>query len=74
MSVGDPACDLVMYWNFFDEKSKKVFKLNLNLDENTWNRARGWALWKACFELIHCTDGNLKNSWLKIIDDIVEIE
>jgi len=47
LGVGDPSCDAVMAWTFFDNDSRKVFKNSLNFDENTWNRARGWALWKA---------------------------
>jgi aminoglycoside phosphotransferase (APT) family kinase protein len=34
-------------WTFFDENSRKIFKKVLNTDEETWNRVRGWALWKA---------------------------
>jgi len=47
LGVGDPACDAAMAWTFFDNNSRKVFKKVLNMDEGTWNRARGWALWKA---------------------------
>ncbi|KAA1188790.1 aminoglycoside phosphotransferase family protein [Paenibacillus sp. B2(2019)] len=47
LGVGDPACDAAMAWTFFDEDSRKVFKDVLQMDEETWNRARGWALWKA---------------------------
>jgi len=47
LGVGDPACDAVMAWTFFDSDSRKIFKRVLNMDEGTWNRARGWALWKA---------------------------
>lgn len=47
MGTGDPACDLVMAWTFFDENSRKIFIENMKLDKNTWDRARGWALWKA---------------------------
>ncbi|MDP4550110.1 aminoglycoside phosphotransferase family protein [Alkalihalobacillus macyae] len=47
IGVGDPSCDYVMAWTFFDDESRKVFKRTLNPDEETWNRARGWALWKA---------------------------
>ena len=46
-AVGDPACDLVMAWTFFDDESRSVFRDALNLDERTWDRGRGWALWKA---------------------------
>ncbi|KTD62135.1 aminoglycoside phosphotransferase family protein [Legionella spiritensis] len=47
LSVGDPACDLVMAWNYFGSKGRQVFKEAMALDNNTWRRARGWALWKA---------------------------
>lgn len=47
LGVGDPACDAAMAWTFFDENSRKTFKNALNMDKETWNRARGWALWKA---------------------------
>jgi aminoglycoside phosphotransferase (APT) family kinase protein len=46
LGVGDPSCDAAMAWTFFDESSRKTFKNALNFDEDTWNRARGWALWK----------------------------
>ncbi|MBU8733527.1 aminoglycoside phosphotransferase family protein [Cytobacillus oceanisediminis] len=47
LGIGDPACDAAMAWTFFDDNSRKIFKNALNMDEETWNRARGWALWKA---------------------------
>lgn len=46
-AVGDPACDLVMAWTFFAGDSLDRFRLGLPLDEATWARGRGWALWKA---------------------------
>jgi aminoglycoside phosphotransferase (APT) family kinase protein len=45
--VGDPACDLVMAWTFFDSGERRVFAAEAGLDAGTWSRARGWALWKA---------------------------
>jgi len=36
-----------MAWTFFDKGSRTVFKEVLQIDEETWNRARGCALWKA---------------------------
>ncbi|MCG7344928.1 aminoglycoside phosphotransferase family protein [Sporosarcina sp. ACRSL] len=47
LGVGDPSCDAAMAWTFFDESSRKTFRTAVNFDEETWNRARGWALWKA---------------------------
>ncbi|MBS7696816.1 MULTISPECIES: aminoglycoside phosphotransferase family protein [unclassified Chelatococcus] len=46
-AVGDPACDLVIAWTLFSGASREIFRGALSLDEATWSRARGWALWKA---------------------------
>ncbi|OPA78738.1 acetyltransferase [Paenibacillus selenitireducens] len=58
LGVGDPSCDAAMAWTFFDDNSRKIFKTVLNMDEETWNRARGWALWKALITY----DGNKNTS------------
>jgi aminoglycoside phosphotransferase (APT) family kinase protein len=47
LAAGDPACDLVMAWTFFTGESAAAFRRGLRLDEQTWARGRGWALWKA---------------------------
>ena len=47
LGVGDPSCDAAMAWTFFDSNSRKIFKTAMDMKEETWNRARGWALWKA---------------------------
>jgi aminoglycoside phosphotransferase (APT) family kinase protein len=46
-AVGDPACDLAIAWTFFAGESRRAFRGALALDEGTWARGRGWALWKA---------------------------
>ncbi len=56
IGVGDPACDLVIYWTFFKNQSRKTFCKELELDNDTWIRASGWALWKATFELALLND------------------
>ncbi|WP_324612248.1 phosphotransferase, partial [Streptomyces scabiei] len=45
--VGDPACDLVMAWTYFTGEERKIFREAAGLPDDTWHRARGWALWKA---------------------------
>lgn len=47
LGTGDPACDLVMAWTFFDSKTRKAFKEEMGLDDTTWQRGKAWALWKA---------------------------
>lgn len=49
--IGDPACDLVMAWTYFDGEARDVFRDAVGLDTATWQRARGWALWKALVTL-----------------------
>jgi len=51
-AVGDPACDLVAAWTIFDSESFEFFKDGVPLDAPTWQRARGWALWKALITLV----------------------
>jgi aminoglycoside phosphotransferase (APT) family kinase protein len=46
-AVGDPACDLTIAWTFFAGSSREAFRAAVQLDDATWARARGWALWKA---------------------------
>lgn len=73
MAVGDPACYLVIAWTFLKEKSRQIFKDQVDLDAETWNRAKGWALWKAGFELCEIKDkkssGAMKQ--LEIINKIL---
>lgn len=45
--VGDPACDLVPAWTMFEGEARSAFVAAVGLDDATWSRARGWALWKA---------------------------
>lgn len=49
--VGDPASDLILAWNVLDAESRAVFRQALSLDSATWQRGRGWALWKALIVL-----------------------
>ncbi len=51
VAIGDPAYDLVMEWEFFTGDSAAAFRRGLHLDEATWDRGRGWALWKALVNL-----------------------
>jgi aminoglycoside phosphotransferase (APT) family kinase protein len=50
-AVGDPSCDLVIAWTLLKGLSRDKFKSTVRLDEDTWNQAQGWALWKALITL-----------------------
>jgi aminoglycoside phosphotransferase (APT) family kinase protein len=72
LGVGDPSCDAAMAWTFFDNDSRKIFKNVLNMDEETWNRARGWALWKALITYNNNASRALAEESYKIINIIVD--
>ncbi|WP_435741679.1 phosphotransferase [Nocardioides sp. SYSU DS0663] len=44
--VGDPSCDLAIAWTMIVEPGRQVFRDRLRVDEASWTRGRGWALWK----------------------------
>jgi aminoglycoside phosphotransferase (APT) family kinase protein len=45
ISAGDPATDLAAAWLIFDEHGREVFRDQLqDVDDDTWQRARGWAV------------------------------
>lgn len=50
--VGDPSCDLAIAWTLLTAAGRSAFRQRLSVDEATWARGRGWALWKA---LVACT-------------------
>ncbi|ABS03831.1 aminoglycoside phosphotransferase family protein [Kineococcus radiotolerans] len=44
--VGDPACDLAAAWTLLNTAGRVAFRHRMGVDEGTWARGRGWALWK----------------------------
>lgn len=75
MAVGDPACDLAIAWTFFNGESREIFRNGINLDEYTWNRARGWTLWKALIVAAGICETNAaegQKSWRIIIEVIAD--
>ncbi len=74
MGIGDPACDLTIAWTFFKGNSRERFKATIALDEHTWERARGWAMWKALYEISVLPDktGQALAKQQQIIHDVLE--
>ncbi len=74
MAIGDPACDLVIAWTFLSGKSREIFIQEMALDDNTWLRARAWALWKATYELCELQDLNSYAATVqkRIIEEILD--
>ena len=74
ITIGDPACDLVIAWTFLHGESRQIFKELVNLDEDTWARARGWALWKAMITVAAMHDKTSSQVVVQfaIINDILD--
>ncbi|MEV8372948.1 aminoglycoside phosphotransferase family protein [Kribbella sp. NPDC056861] len=45
--VGDPSCDLAVAWTLLTADARQLFRDRLAVDQASWARGRGWALWKA---------------------------
>jgi len=73
LAIGDPACDIVIAWTFLEGKARDIFISKIDLDKDTWLRARAWALWKATFELCQIEDKNSPEALVqkKIIAEVI---
>jgi aminoglycoside phosphotransferase (APT) family kinase protein len=58
LNVGDPACDLQPAWNVFAGDSRMRFRAQLRVDDASWLRGRGWALYQAVSGLAYYWDTN----------------
>jgi aminoglycoside phosphotransferase (APT) family kinase protein len=58
LNVGDPACDLQPAWNMFAGDSRVRFRAELEVDDASWLRGRGWALYQAVSALPYYWDTN----------------
>ncbi|WP_049580381.1 aminoglycoside phosphotransferase family protein [Streptomyces sp. SBT349] len=58
LNVGDPACDLQPAWNIFAGPSRRRFRAELDVDDASWLRGRGWALAQAATALPYYWDTN----------------
>jgi len=47
IGVGDPAADVIAAWSVFNHTGRGMFRGALDVDDGTWNRARGFALHQA---------------------------
>ena len=59
LGIGDPACDLIIAWSLLNSHSRKVFREHLeNIDDDTWERGKGWALSIALIMLPYYKNSN----------------
>lgn len=70
--VGDPSCDLAIAWTLLTADSRQAFRERLTVDEATWARGRGWALWKtlvACAQTVGRVDEEAASA-RRVLDEI----
>lgn len=58
MGVGDPAGDLTVAWNLLPADAREIFRREVAIDEATWTRGRGWALFQALGAVPYYQDRN----------------
>jgi aminoglycoside phosphotransferase (APT) family kinase protein len=58
LSVGDPAVDLAAAWMLLDSPGRDTMRGLLPADEDTWARARGWALCIGVIATAYYSDTN----------------
>jgi aminoglycoside phosphotransferase (APT) family kinase protein len=55
LGVGDPACDVMVAWKVLTAGPRERFRLELQVDDATWERARGWVISQAVIALAYYT-------------------
>lgn len=70
--TGDPSCDLVIAWTLLDPAAASIYRHELGMDDRTWERARGWCLWKALIKIVELRDDNpaeadIYRGWLSCV-------
>ena len=56
--VGDPAADVIAAWSVFGPVGRQQYRSVLNVDDETWRRARGVALHQAAIAIPYYTQTN----------------
>jgi aminoglycoside phosphotransferase (APT) family kinase protein len=56
--VGDPAADVIAAWSVFGHAGRETFRRALDVDDGTWNRARGFALHQAAMIIPYYAETN----------------
>jgi len=56
--LGDPAADVIAAWSVFGPAGRQAFRAVLDVDDGTWNRARGFALHQAAMIIPYYPETN----------------
>ncbi|MEX3099280.1 MULTISPECIES: aminoglycoside phosphotransferase family protein [unclassified Streptomyces] len=69
--TGDPACDLVIAWTYFEGVEREVFREAVGLPDEVWRRARGWALWKALAVLAGLSSPDVDGVQRRVLETVL---
>jgi aminoglycoside phosphotransferase (APT) family kinase protein len=58
IGVGDPAADVIAAWSVFSHTGRGTFRGTLDVDDGTWERARGFALHQAAMIIPYYSETN----------------
>jgi len=58
VGVGDPAADVIAAWAVFGRAGRAEYRAALDVDDGTWERARGYALHQAVMIIPYYRDTN----------------
>jgi aminoglycoside phosphotransferase (APT) family kinase protein len=58
VGVGDPAADVIAAWAVFGRAGRETFRYALDVDDGTWNRARGFTLHQAVMIIPYYAETN----------------
>jgi len=70
--IGDPAFDIIPAWAVFNKENRKIFRAKLQINDEIWNRACGYALHQAALIIPYYRDSN-KSFVKQAINTINEI-
>ena len=73
--VGDPSCDFAIAWTLLTRPGRQLLRERLDIEESTWARGRGWALWKSVSHLANALEDHDEPSEAEarlIIDAILD--
>jgi aminoglycoside phosphotransferase (APT) family kinase protein len=58
VGAGDPAADVIAAWSVFGADGRETFRRALEVDDDTWHRARGYALHQAALIIPYYAETN----------------
>lgn len=73
--VGDPSCDFAIAWTLLSGPGRQLLRQRLHIEDSTWARGRGWALWKSLRHLANALEDHDETSEAEarlVIDAILE--